>query len=150
TSLAEVSDEVLALAQRAVYLDPGDVIAYNSMGWALLFRADHEGALAEARKALAISPNFVGAHYILGITLLFSGQPRAGLEAIRNCMSLDPLAPTVPERLGYIAMAHYLMGEYDASVEAAKAALRSNPDHQQAYRWLTAALGQAGRLGEAK
>jgi len=70
-SLAEVSDEVLGLAQRAVSLDPSDVIGHNSMGWALMIRGDFEGALAEARQALAISPNFAHAHYLLGATLLF-------------------------------------------------------------------------------
>jgi Flp pilus assembly protein TadD len=84
--------------------------------------------LAEARKALAISPNNAGTHHLLGATLLFSGQPRAGIEAIRKAMRLDPLGPAHPDWLGNIAIARYFMGEYDAAVEAAKAALRSNPD----------------------
>jgi adenylate cyclase len=150
-SLAEVSDEALALAQRAVYLDPLDVMAHSNMGWVLFFtRSDLEGALAEARKALAISPNFGNAHLLLGSTLLYSGQPQEGLEALRNSIRLDPLGPLHPDKLGNIAIAHYVMGEYDAAVEAAKAALRSNPNLPWAHRWLTAALGQAGRLEEAK
>jgi adenylate cyclase len=151
TSLAEVSDELLALAQRAVYLDPSDVIAHNMMGWVLLYtRCDLEGALAEARKALAISPNFAPTHFLLGAMLLYSGQPREGIEAIRKAMRLDPLAPQHCDWLAHISTAHYVMGEYDAAVEAANGALRSKPDHHMAYRWLAAALGQAGRLEEAK
>jgi adenylate cyclase len=149
TSLAEVSDEVLALAQRAVYLDPSDVTGHIHMGYALLYtRGDFEGALAEAREALAISPNYFDTHLLLGSTLLYSGRAREGIEAIRKAIRLDPLAPQT--RLGLVASAHYFMGEYDAAAEAAKAALRSNPDNPLPYRWLAAALGQAGRLDEAK
>jgi adenylate cyclase len=44
----------------------------------------------------------------------------------------------------------YLSGEYDAAIEAAKRGIRSYPDHSNQYRWLAAALGQAGRIEEAK
>jgi adenylate cyclase len=114
----------------------------------LFTRGDFEGAWVEARKALAISPNYHGTQFLLGQTLLFSGQPQKGLEALRNSVRLDPRGGH--DRLVFIAMAHYFMGEYDAAVEAAKAAVRSNPDHTWAHRYLTAALGQAGRLEEAK
>jgi adenylate cyclase len=150
TSLAEVSDEVLALAQRAVSLDPSDVFGHNSLGWALWMRGDLEGALAEARKGVTISPNHAGIRFLLGVTLLFSGQPREGFEALRNSIRLDPLGPQHHDLLGYIAVAHYVMGEYDAAVEAANAAIRSNPDHRTAYRYLAAAHGQVGRSEEAR
>jgi adenylate cyclase len=52
--------------------------------------------------------------------------------------------------MSHIASAHYFMSEYDAAIEAANAVLRANPDHPWAYRCLAAALGQAGRLEEAK
>jgi tetratricopeptide (TPR) repeat protein len=43
-----------------------------------------------------------------------------------------------------------LSGEYDAAVEAAKRGIRAYPDHSNQYRWLAAALGQRGRVEEAK
>ena len=49
-----------------------------------------------------------------------------------------------------IAIAHYFLREYEAAAEAAKQVLRSYPDHPWAYRWFAAALGQAGRLYDAK
>jgi adenylate cyclase len=44
----------------------------------------------------------------------------------------------------------YFSGEYDAAIEAAKRAIRSYPDFPNSYRWLAAALGQIGRIEEAK
>ena len=44
----------------------------------------------------------------------------------------------------------YFSFDYEAAAEAAEAAIRSYPDYPGHYRWLAAALGQAGRAGEAK
>src|SRR5207249_6273556 len=38
----------------------------------------------------------------------------------------------------------------EAAIEAASWAIRSNPDYAHPYRWLAAALGQLGRVAEAK
>jgi adenylate cyclase len=52
--------------------------------------------------------------------------------------------------LSQIVIARYFLREYEGAIEAAKEALRSHPAHPWSYRWLAAALGQAGRLDEAK
>jgi tetratricopeptide (TPR) repeat protein len=44
----------------------------------------------------------------------------------------------------------YFFFDYEAAAEAAEAAIRSYPDYPGPYRWLAAALGQAGRAEEAK
>src|SRR5262249_37059231 len=53
-------------------------------------------------------------------------------------------------RLCHIAIAYYFLREYEAAAAATRIALRSYPNHPLAYRWFAAALGQAGRLDEAK
>jgi adenylate cyclase len=40
--------------------------------------------------------------------------------------------------------------EYEAAIEAANRVIHSYPDHPLVYRWLAAALGQAGRIDEAE
>jgi len=150
TSIADALDEALALAKRAISLDPLDATGHKSIGFALLGQGDREGALAEARQALAISPNYATAYQLLGTTLIYSGQPPEGLEALRKAMRLDPYDPVQYLRLAHVVPAFYFLREYDAAIEAAKEALRSYPDHPWLNRWLAAALGQAGRLDEAK
>ena len=49
-----------------------------------------------------------------------------------------------------MALALYLCRDYSAAVDAAKRAIRSYPDFPHPYRWLAAALGQLGRIDEAK
>jgi adenylate cyclase len=149
-NLAEAQNSAEALARRAVTLDPADAEAHSTLGLTLWLRGDHDGAVAEARQALAISPNLAFAHALLGATLIFSGQPREGVIAIHTAIRLDPKDPALPSRLNHVALGHYFCREYDAAVEAAKQAIRSNPDYPHPYRWLAAGLGQIGRIEEAK
>ena len=146
--MVEVLDEALPVAQKAISLDPLDVVAHCSVGYGRFFRGDHDGALAEARQALVINPNYTTARQLLGSTLVFSGHPREGIEALRTAMRLDPNDLNRQFRLVHISIGHYFLREYDAAVEAAKEAVRSYPD--LGPRSLAAALGQAGRLDEAK
>ena len=53
-------------------------------------------------------------------------------------------------RLLHITCGLYFSREYDATVEAAKRLILSYPDFPMIYRWPAAALGQLGRVAEAK
>ena len=47
-------------------------------------------------------------------------------------------------------MGLYYCREHETAIEAAKWVTRSYPDQPLVYRWLAAALGQAGRIEEAQ
>jgi adenylate cyclase len=149
-SLAKAQSSAEALARRAIALDGADAEAHATLGTTLWSRGDHEGALAEAERALAMSPNLAFAHATLGATLIFSGRPREGLVALGTSIRLDPHDPMLPSRLNLLALGLYFSCEYEAAVEAAKRAIRCNPDYPPPYRWLAAGLGQIGRIEEAK
>ena len=119
-------------------------------GQALRHRGDYAGALAEAERALTTTPNLANAHGVLASVLLFSGRLRGGLAAVRRCIRLDPRDPALASRLNYVAIGLYFSREYEAAVEAAKRAIRSYPEFPLPYRWLAAALGQTGRIEEAR
>ena len=149
-SLAETQSSAEALARRAVALDGADAEAHSTLGLTLWLRGDYEGALTEVEQALTLSPNLAFAHFLLGATLIFSGHPREGLVALETSIRLDPHDPMLPSRLNHVALGLYFCREYEAGVEAAKRAIRSNPDYPSPYRWLAAGLGQIGRIEEAK
>ena len=147
-SMSDALDEALPIARKAISLDPLDAVAHCCLGQGLFFMGDHDGALAEARQALVINPNFAGAQHLLGSGLVFSGSPREGVEALRLAMRLDPNDLQRQFRLVHISIGHYFLREYEDAIEAAKEAVRTYPD--LGPRSLAAALGQAGRLEEAK
>jgi adenylate cyclase len=49
-----------------------------------------------------------------------------------------------------MALGLYFFRDYAGAAEVAKRAIRSYPDFPNPYRWLAAALGQLGRIAEAK
>jgi adenylate cyclase len=115
-----------------------------------LWQADYEGALAEIEAALAISPNLADAHGVLGSVLNWSGRRKEARVALEKSIRLDPRNPNLAIRLLAVTVNFYLSGEYDAAIEAAKRTIRAYPDDGSTYRWLAAALGQVGRMKEAK
>ena len=146
--LSETLRSAEASARRAVALDGADAEARSLLSTALRRRGDYEGGLAEAERALTISPNMAGAHYAKGASLVSAGRPKEALAAIERSIRLDPRRSAV--RFNQIALALYFTGEYDAAVDAANRAIRSSPNYPNPYRWLAAALGQLGRIEEAK
>jgi adenylate cyclase len=146
----EAQSSAEALARRAVALDGADAQARSCLGWALQARGELEGALVEIERALSMSPNLAAAHGHRGATLIFSGRQKEGLAALETCIRLDPRDPFLSVRLLHIACGLYFSREYEATVEAAKRLILSYPDFPMIYRWPAAALGQLGRVAEAK
>jgi adenylate cyclase len=147
---AEAQRSAEGLARRAVALDSADAQARSCLGWALQARGELEGALVEIERALAMSPNLAAAHGYRGATLIFSGRPKEGLAALETCIRLDPRDPFMSVRLLHIACGLYFSREYNATIEASKRLILSYPDFPMVYRWPAAALGQLGRVAEAK
>jgi adenylate cyclase len=139
------------LARRAVALDGADAEARACLALScFMTRGDYAGSIAEAQRALAMSPNLSLPYNVLGLALIFSGRPKDGIAAIQTSISLDPRDPLLAARLGGLASGLYFCRGYEAAIEAATRAIRSYPELPQPYRWLAAALGQAGRIDEAK
>jgi adenylate cyclase len=149
-NLAETLIYSAALTRQAVALDGGDAEARSWLGHTLHMSGDAEGALAEIERALAMSPNLASAHGSLGDALTWSGRPKEGLAALQRYLRLDPRSPMVAVGLLQVVAAYYFCGEYGAAVEAAKRVIRSYPEYPLPHRWLAAALGQLGRVEEAR
>jgi adenylate cyclase len=148
---AEAYSSAEALARKAVACDPTDAEAHSTLSGTMLWsRGDYDGARTEAELALEISPNLAFGHAALGAALVFSGHTKEGLAALEVSLRLDPQYPMMPLRLNLMALGLYFAHEYEAAAEAAKRAIRSNPDFPLAYRWLAASLGQLGQTTEAR
>jgi adenylate cyclase len=147
--LPEMIESAERNARQAVALDAADAEAHTCLGRLLLTKGNYEGARVEVEGALVISPNLASAHGMLGSTLIFSGHPKEGLVALERGIRLDPRDPRSGVSINQIVLSLYFAREYEAAIEAAKRVIHSYPDHPLVYRWLAAALGQAGRIDEA-
>ena len=86
----------------------------------------------------------------MGSVLNWSNQHQKGRAALEESIRLDPRSPDLARRLNAITVSYYLSGDYKAAIEAANRTIRSYPNRENDYRWLAAALGQVGRIDEAK
>jgi adenylate cyclase len=147
--LAEAQRLVEEYARLAVSLDGNDAYAHVCLASALVMRGDCRGAREEAERALALNPNEPDAYGSLGCAFLYDGEPEKGLVGLEENLRRDPFGPVSSARRNQIAIAHYLCGDYEAAVVAARRAIRLSPSYSGCYRWLAAALGQLGHLDEA-
>ena len=85
-----------------------------------------------------------------GNALSSLGLSREALVPLQTSVRLDPRSPHIVLRLTNLCLTLYYCSEYEAAVTAARQLIRSFPDAPLIYRWLAAALGQLGRIGEAK
>jgi adenylate cyclase len=142
--------ESVVSARRAARLDANDAEARVCLGFMLLWQGNLEGAFAESEAALALSPNLASAHGLMGSVLNWSSQHEKARIFLEKSIRLDPRNPNLATRFNAVTVSYYLSGEYDAAIEAAHRTIRLYPDRQPDYRWLAAALGQLGRVEEAK
>ena len=113
-------------------------------------RGDFQDVLAETERALAIAPSLAKAHEDRGAVLIYSGNPKEGLASLETSSRLDPHSWSQARRLHTVQIGHYFCRDYEASVEAGRRVIWAYPEYPNVYRWLAAALGQLGRLDEAK
>jgi adenylate cyclase len=138
-------------ARRAVALDPWDADALAILTWIVsatqgISQEHFDGLL----RALAINPNSTWAHAAHGATLLFSGHFQEARTAHGVALRLDPSGPVSVFPLSQVALSYYLEGNYPEAVNAARRATFRYPQMPIGYRTLAAALGQLGRIEEAR
>ena len=82
-------------ARRALELNDQEPVSHMALGNVLLWRRDHEGALAEFGRMIALDPNFAQGHTAMGLALMYAGEPARALEPFAKAMRLDPHYPDI-------------------------------------------------------
>jgi adenylate cyclase len=73
-----------------------------------------------------------------------------GRQALGVFERLSPRDASFAVTHTQIAISYYFERDYERSVEAARRLLSTHPGHTLTYRWMAAALGQLGRIEEAR
>ena len=153
-------DESLGLYQAAIELDPLMAEIRSWQGLAYQYAGQLDQAETAYRTTLILSPEYSGAHYRLGRVLLKQGKIEEGFTEMKR------EASSVYNHTG-LAMAHYVMGDREASQSALDTLIRNHAnsaalqiaevygyrdEHDKAFEWLEESLtirdpGLAGILG---
>ncbi|HKR59268.1 MAG TPA: hypothetical protein VJS64_06000, partial [Pyrinomonadaceae bacterium] len=81
-------DEAMALARRALEVDPLSLLINMNVGWAYFSVGLANEAFAQARKMMEIEPAFFGAYWLKGATCLGHGDYEEAIEELTKAVSL--------------------------------------------------------------
>jgi TolB-like protein/class 3 adenylate cyclase/Tfp pilus assembly protein PilF len=138
----------MELAESSVRLDPRSSFAFSVLAYMHIMEGHYEAAMDAIKKAVGLNPYDMGARGVQGICHLVVGDHRQAIELLSMAIRGGQNDPRY-QLAGLNAFAHYLLGQYDASLSWTREALYLNPDHLQVLALRAAALAQLGRAEEA-
>jgi adenylate cyclase len=144
----EVWDSTMTLAESSVRLDPRSSFAFQILAYVHAATGHFDAAMDAAKRAVGLNPYDMGARGVLGVCHLVSGEHRPAIELFTTAAQSGSNDPRY-QWAAVNAFAHYLLGQYDASLSWAREQLYVNPNHLQALAIRAAALAQLGRTAEA-
>ena len=110
-TLPDARGRSLAAAQRAVELDPDDVLSYQALSVAQFINGPADIALDTAKKAVEMNPHNNEALFQLGMRTAFAGDWDQGFELAQRAITESPTAPTWYQYIP--ALYHYVKGDYE-------------------------------------
>jgi adenylate cyclase len=141
-------DEAERWARRALELDAQEPVSCMALGNVLLWRRQHDAALAQFNQMIAIDPNFAQGHMAKGLGLMYAGQPAEALESFAYAMRLDPHYPAIV--LHFVAQAHFALGDYAAASKLLRDRIVRNPGTDSSRMLLAACYGYLDRPDDAR
>ena len=118
-----------------------------ALGNVLLWRREHEGALAEFDRTIALDPNFAQGHAARGLALMYAGEPVRALEPFAKAMRLDPHYPDIV--LHFLAQANFSLEKYEIAAEELLDRIARNPGTDASRMLLASCYGHLGRAADA-
>jgi adenylate cyclase len=137
-------------ARRAIEVDPGDADSHAALAHVMWLAGDNAGALEHVSIALAGNPNSPWANLVNGLALASNGNLHEGRDALLTALRLNPRDQSNKITARQIAPTYYFERNYLSAVDTARSAISLDPEFSSPYRWLAAALGQLGRIDEAR
>jgi adenylate cyclase len=141
-------DQAETWARRALELNDQDPVGHMALGNVLLWRRNHEGAIAEFRRMIELDPNFAQGHSATGMALMYAGRSADALQPIATSMRLDPHYP--PVVLHFLAQANLSLGQYEVAAQLLRDRIARNPATESSRMLLASCYGHLGRLDDAR
>jgi tetratricopeptide (TPR) repeat protein len=134
------------LARKAVELDRNLPQAYAALGFVLLFKRQHDAAIAAFERAMSLNPNYLDWRFALAF--IRAGDSERAIEIVHTYMRLDPFY--VPFASYFLGFAHYMLEQYPPALSRLRDYVAQAPNHGGGHGLLAATLAQMGQLDEAR
>ena len=126
----------------AIDLNPSLVEAHTQLSNFLAQMGRNEEAIVQAKRAVHLDPLDLQANEMLAQVLIYARQFDVALDQIRKLRALDP---TYILAFYILAIAHALLGEHEAAMEACIQGLRvseNDPYLLCTYGWICGLMGR--------
>jgi len=143
----------LAAVERAAALAPDDPMVLRAMGNVWSNCGEHAKAVQALRRAVEIAPFDFHTWGRLGRTLAYGGgedELSEGHAVLDRILASAPNHPMVPYWLYFKANACQREARYEDAIRFARKSVDAQPGYAGAWITLANALGQLGRLDEAR
>jgi len=143
-------DEALAIARKAVAIDPRDPTAQVAQSWAYLLRGDLKNGLDSSARALELNPSMPEAWLWRGWLQIIAGDAEAGIASSERARRLSPQGPTASQVEDNLAMAYFETGRYAEALEAGRKLVALRPAYVWGYGYVAMSAAALGRIDEAR
>ena len=144
----EPLDRAGELAERAIAVDRTYANAYHLLAQVLLWRKEHDRALAQIARSIELAPNDADGFDTLAEIHAWSGSPEQSIENVRRAMRLNPHYPFF--YLWPLGHAKYLLQQREEALEIFARIIKLNPNFLPAYAFRGALFDELGREKEAR
>jgi TolB-like protein/Flp pilus assembly protein TadD len=132
------------LASTAIGYDDSDARGFAELGYALLYKKQHEECLAAYERALQLNPNDADLLAEMGDALGYCRQSDRAIELLKKAIRLNPYHPDW--YLWYLGDVYFFRGEYEKVIET----LFAMRDKSEGHRLLASSFAHLGQLDEAR
>jgi TolB-like protein len=142
--------EMIHLARAALRLDGNDPeVLHRTSVIIALPGGDLNSAIALINKSIELNPNSATARETAGLLYAYAGDKQSAIAQLERSIRLNPINRTVDFYFAH-ALAHFVAGEHEATVEWTGRASQELPNYAPALRYRAASLGLLGRLEEGR
>jgi adenylate cyclase len=121
--------------------------AHAQLGAVLLFKRQHDAAIAEFERAFALNPNFIDYRYARALT--YAGKPGRAIEVLDATIRLDPFQ-RLNHSSAFMGQANYMLKRYEDAARLFQECASRQPNSQWSHLWLAATYAQLVQLDEAR
>lgn len=137
-------DDALNLAQTAIELDKSDARGFGELGFAHLYRKEHEPAINAYDRALSLNPNDADLMSDMADALAHSGRSEEAVDLLQKAMRLNPFYPD--QYIWHLGGAYFNLKRYEDAIRT----IRTMQNPTEGRRILAASYGHRGRKAEAR
>jgi tetratricopeptide (TPR) repeat protein len=137
-------DKAVDLANAAISYDSLDARGYGELGFACLYKKQHDSSLAAYERAIELNPNDADILAEMGDSFTYWGDANRAVQLLNRAMRLNPFYPDW--YLWYLGEAYFHLGDYEETVGT----LHKMRDQSEAQRLLASSYAHLGQMKEAR